>query len=276
MAARVESRKRIGGWAWHAGMASAALLIPTALALMLPVALRAQQAAIVVIAHDSGTAAPLSGVRITLDHRFLPDTTDAHGVARLAGIAPGLHLVSLHLLGYAPDSQQVTVTGVGGATVDVRLRSTARTLPSVKTNAESEDEWIDHFDERRAQGGGYFFTHAEIDSSRTRTLDQLLRADTPANLIPGAAGMMFLASHSAMLGALFDPRPCWVQIWYDGVLTFNPATGMGPYGHPPDLRNYLSRQLEAVEFYPNPATTPIQFRTGSPSCGTLVLWSRRH
>lgn len=277
MPGRVQSRERgLRGARWYV-WPSLPLMVLVSVPLLAPVAVHAQQPVIVVMAHDVGNAAPLSGVRVTLDHQLLPDTTDASGTVRLTGVAPGLHVIGLRLLGYAPDSETVTVIGSGSSTVDVRLRSTARTLPRVKATAESEDEWIDHFDERRAKGGGFFFDRAQIDSSQTRTLDILLRGGTTAHLIPGPAGAMYLASHSGMLNALMKPKPCWVEVWYDGVLIFNPNDNPQPqYNPPPDLGHYLSHELEAVEFYPNPATIPIQFRTGTPSCGALVLWSRKH
>ena len=239
----------------------------------LPAAARAQGPQLVVIARDSGTATPLSGGRVTVDGRLLADTTDHTGTTRIGGLAPGLHMVVLVRMGYAPDSESVTITTHGGATLELRLRSVAVPLPGVKTTAEAVDPRLEGFMRRRAKGGGFFFTRGEIDSSHTRTLEELLRANSTARLIPGPGGQSFLASHSALLN--FDI--CWVQVFYDGVLIFNPADNPDPkHNYPPDLRGFLSRDLEAVEFYPNPATTPVQFREGAPACGTLVLWSRMH
>lgn len=238
-----------------------------------PVAVPAQGPLLVVIARDSDTATPLSGVRVTVDGRLLPDTTDHTGTARIGGLSPGLHMVALRRMDYAPDSASVTITAHGGATLELRLRSVAVPLRGMRTTEEAVDPRLEGFMRRRAKGGGFFFTRGEIDSSRTRTLEELLRANSTARLIPGPGGQSFLASHSAQLNVGI----CWVQVFYDGVLIFNPADNPDPkHNYPPDLRGILSRDLEAVEFYPNPATTPVQFREGAPACGTLVLWSRMH
>ncbi len=42
----------------------------------------------------------------------------------------------------------------------------------------------------------------------------------------------------------------------------------------PDLSKYDAGGLEAVEFYPGPATTPPEFSGDGAVCGTLLLWTR--
>jgi Carboxypeptidase regulatory-like domain len=236
----------------------------------------AQTGTISVLVHDAATAAPLSGVRVTIDHHPAGDTTDATGLARFVEVPEGAHLVGLRLLGYAPDSQSIQVAAGQNTIVERALHSSATPLPRVTTKATTIDPRLEGFMRRRAKGGGYFFTSGQIDSSNTRTLDQLLRADTPARLVPGPAGQAWLASHSARLDGLRVDKPCWVQVFWDGVLIFNPLEQDLKRDPPPDLRDYKSYNLEAIEFYPDPATTPAQFREGAPSCGTLVLWSRMH
>jgi hypothetical protein len=44
--------------------------------------------------------------------------------------------------------------------------------------------------------------------------------------------------------------------------------------HDYDISNLLSNDYMAVEYYSDLASTPPGFRTGTPSCGTLVLWTR--
>ncbi len=233
----------------------------------------AQTPAIIILVRDAGSTAPLSGVQITLDHRPTGDTTDADGLARLLGTPVGKHMVGLRLLGYTPDSALVVVTRGKRAMVERQLRVVARVLPGVTTTAEFVDPRLEGFMRRRAKGGGFFFTRGAIDSSHTRTLDQLLRGSTTAGLIRGPGGQVFLASRSAQ----HEFGICWVQIFLDGAFIYHPSATIDiEHNPPPDLKGLLTSQLEAVEFYPNPATTPVQFREGDPSCGTLVLWSRMH
>jgi hypothetical protein len=44
--------------------------------------------------------------------------------------------------------------------------------------------------------------------------------------------------------------------------------------HDYDVSNLLANNYMAVEYYSDLASTPPGFRTGTPSCGTLVLWTR--
>ena len=133
------------------------------------------------------------------------------------------------------------------------------------------DPRLEGFMRRRAKGAGFFFTPHQIDSSRTRTLADLLRSGTTADLVPGSAGQVHLASRSAQLGV---GGLCWAQIYLDGTLIYSPLNIAKET--PPDLRDFHTENLEAVEYYTQPGETPVQFRSSAPVCGTLVLWSRMH
>jgi hypothetical protein len=87
-------------------------------------------------------------------------------------------------------------------------------------------------------------------------------------------------------------KPCGIQIWEDGSLLSDPNQSieimLGPSGdanraistqrigadHDYDVSNLLSNNYMGVEYYPDLASTPPGFRTGTPSCGVLVLWTR--
>jgi hypothetical protein len=89
-------------------------------------------------------------------------------------------------------------------------------------------------------------------------------------------------------------KPCGIQIWEDGTLLSDPnqsieimteKTGGGAVGtvypttrigadHDYDISGLISNNYMGVEYYSDLASTPPGFRTGTPSCGTLVLWTR--
>ena len=88
-------------------------------------------------------------------------------------------------------------------------------------------------------------------------------------------------------------KPCGIQIWQDGALLSDPNQSVEVIVEPPagtasrsistqrigadhdyDISNLLSNEYMAVEYYSDLASTPPGFRTGTPSCGTLVLWTR--
>ncbi len=226
------------------------------------------------VVSDAGSTLALSGVQVLVDHGAVTDTTNAEGIARLALVSAGRHLVSVRKFGFRADSQWIAVSAGRPAFAEFALEPAATQLPGVTTTAGATDQRLEGFMRRRAMGGGFFFTRGQIDSSNTRTVGELLRARTTARLVPGPGGALYLASHSANLRGFMD-TPCWAQVYLDGTLIYNPL-GVGDPAHnpPPDLRDYLSRSLAAVEYFPQPATTPVQFRAGAATCGTLVLWSR--
>ena len=260
-------------WCRNAGLF---LVIAVACALgAYPIRLLGQVPAVVVVVRDAETGRPVAGVRVALDQHVVGDTTAGDGTVRIGVASPGEHELLLRAVGYRPDSQAVMVKRDSTTRMEVELQPVRALLPRVRAIGTPVDPRLAGFMTRRGKGGGFFFTRGEIDSSHTRTLDLLLRSHSPANLVAGPAGAIYLASHSAQMG--FSRTPCWTQIFQDGVLIYHYDAWADPeHNPPPDLSGFLNSQFEAVEFYPNPATTPVQFRGATPSCGTLVLWSRMH
>ena len=91
-------------------------------------------------------------------------------------------------------------------------------------------------------------------------------------------------------------KPCGIQIWQDGALLSDPnqslevMIGLSGRGSPNasraystmkvgadhdyDVSNLLTNDYMAVEYYSDLSSTPPGFRTGTPSCGVLVLWTK--
>jgi hypothetical protein len=59
-------------------------------------------------------------------------------------------------------------------------------------------------------------------------------------------------------------KDCVPQYWLDGVR----AEGV-------EIDDFPPREIEGIEVYQGPSTTPAQFSQGSISkCGAIVLWTR--
>jgi hypothetical protein len=88
-----------------------------------------------------------------------------------------------------------------------------------------------------------------------------------------------------------NAKSCGVQIWQDGVLMADPQSSADLVqsagatsrqlttvhvgaDREYDLTGLLSDSYMAVEYYSDLATTPPGFRTGTPNCGVLLLWTR--
>jgi hypothetical protein len=111
-----------------------------------------------------------------------------------------------------------------------------------------------------------------------------------------AQGEMSIVSQRSLNPASIRPstnvKACGVQIWQDGALLSDPnasgevalpqdgtasrsiTTQHVGADHDFDISDLLSSDFMAVEYYSDLASTPPGFRTGTPSCGTLVLWTR--
>jgi hypothetical protein len=60
-------------------------------------------------------------------------------------------------------------------------------------------------------------------------------------------------------------RPdCFLRLYIDGVL----STAAADYNHMSPI------DYAIAEFYPGPATAPIEYVSGNTNCGVLLLWTR--
>jgi outer membrane cobalamin receptor len=136
---------------------------------------------------------------------------------------------------------------------------------------------MQEFEFRRTHpiGSARYLTRADLEKERSSTLADLLRKFPGAQIVFDAkSGAANLASGRALAPAAFmrAAPPCFAQVYVDGVAV-SASTG-GRRDAPPNLNDYHAEDLEAVEYYSSPATTPAEFRTTTSSCGTLVLWTR--
>jgi hypothetical protein len=122
-------------------------------------------------------------------------------------------------------------------------------------------------------GGGKLIPPDALDSMPGNpTLVDVLRRLPGARIIHSGASMQDFLATGALPGphALdHAPQPCYAQIFLNGVQLY-----VRGRGEPPNLNDFDLADIAALEYYPSPGGTPIQFRTMSSDCGTLVLWSR--
>jgi hypothetical protein len=201
-------------------------------------------------------------------------------------VTAGRRRLIVHKVGFAPLDAWIDVAPSRPMFVDLELLpapSLAR-LDTVRVRAESV-----HFGtlkgvyERKAtSAGGVFILGAELDSARGTLLTSLIAKrvrgtkiiayeEDSALLLASARGMTSLAKVP-----LADPqRPsspaaCYSAVYLDGVRLYSPGDGIPV----PDLSRYDIGTLAAVEFYPGPATTPLEFGGTGAHCGTLLLWTK--
>lgn len=241
------------------GVALAALVLCA-----LPAASRAQGsfAGLVGIVRDSA-GRPLRDVQIRLSGPTAPRTLtgDAGGFA-FGALQPGPTMVSLRRLGFAPDSTQVILRAGRTDSLVLVMESMAAKLPGVLVEDEMDarsHRILAGFWERRSRGFGNFMTRDDIEKRDAHDFVDLTR------MIPSLRIVTLNGRRTLRFNGSLQPRDCPPQYVVDGMRI--------EQGSPDE---FTPSDIEAIEFYSGPATTPPQFtnRAFTHTCGVIVIWTR--
>jgi hypothetical protein len=183
--------------------------------------------------------------------------TDAQGRFTLAKVPRGEHEVSVRRLGYQPATIKAVV-GDMAYSYDVTMAQQAATIGGVDVNADVKLRLgIEEFYRRRARGsGGVFFTRSEIaDRNAHRTTD----------VLRNSPGIRIVASRNGNGVRFNGKRQCAPAIWLDGQEVRDMEVDAIPV-----------TDIEGMELYSGPSTTPMQFSHGwsHSDCGAIVIWTR--
>jgi hypothetical protein len=228
----------------------------------LPAASRAQSplAGLVGIVRDSG-GVPIRDVQIRLGSGPRAITNEKGGFA-FASLSPGVTMVSLRRLGFAPDSISVILRAGRVDSLVLVMTSMAAELPGVTVEDEADarsHRILAGFWERRSRGFGNFMTRDEIDKRDAHDFVDLTR------MIPSLRVVNMNGRRTLRFNGSLQPRDCPPQYVVDGMRI--------EQGSPDE---FSPHDIEALEFYSGPATTPPQFsnRAFTHTCGTIVIWTR--
>jgi hypothetical protein len=248
-------------------------------------------------------------VRIPELDRFTQ--TDSNGVYRFDHLRVGSFAVIAEAPAFRARRGQVTIASGATATQNFTLVRGAHILATIDVRAKApprvSPKMVD-FERRRQRGLGRYVTRVELDRYPGRQLEEVLRSTAVATqFIKAPSGQTWLVSSrqaTANMGMLASrngdyvrDKQCHVQVVLDGAVISSSTALRAPRLHAGDntggrsgvsdprtqvqggddavdLNLFISDQLEAVEFYPDATTTPMQYRTGAAVCGTLMLWTR--
>jgi len=188
--------------------------------------------------------------------------SDDSGRFHVAQMPVGARGVFVRRLGFAPARAPITPSTGNIDSVLVTLLAIAQPLPQITVQDEHDSlskKVLADFWSRRARGFGKFVTRDEIEQKNASQFVDVVR-NVSGVRIQMARGRPDIRFRGAAFGA---PRDCPPQYWLDGI----PLQGGGADEFSPD-------NVEAIELYSSPATTPPQFNTRSATCGTVVVWSR--
>ncbi len=205
--------------------------------------------------------APLLGTEVTVDGAPVRAFTGDQGGFHLFGVPYGARTLSVRRLGFAPAQVSVQVAEGGDATVAVRLKLLATTLPPVvvrPTRMSYSGRLAGYYERLERKSNGYFITRDQIDHENTRLLGQLLQHVPGVTAVRGRGGIT---------GIRLRGRTCWPLIWIDG-------TPM-PSGEV-DLDSFSPTSIHGIELYLGSTTAPARYiyTRDVSSCGTILIWSR--
>jgi hypothetical protein len=224
-----------------------------------------------VVAHQTGE--PIAGVQVSILGQPRTGLSDASGVVRIAGIAPGPHAVSIERIGYASERLVVDFTAGESTEGEVELNPQAVNLAAVSVAAEGSLALRSSgFFERRKLGVGTFVTRDQVDARArvTTRMSSLLERLPGLRVLRRGASESYVASHRGSSAS--NSRCILAQVYLDGMRIGGGAVDV-------DALTSL-HNVEAVEWYPGVAGLPTEFNisgfglNGAP-CGTLLIWTRK-
>ena len=218
-----------------------------------------------IVVDSAGTPIPEVNVSIPSLRRLAKTSPTGH--FSFDRLRPETVELSVRRLGYEPKYVHAAVGASGLDSLVVLLQTTPASLPGVSVLASEfrRRQGIEDFHERRVRGLGTYITRGEILARQTNRPTDLLR-NTPGlrvvQLRGSVQGVRFLTVTSISTGM---GRDCLPMIWVDG----SKAPGM-------EIDAISARDIEGIELYNGPSTTPLQFSQAhsSTTCGTIVVWTR--
>jgi hypothetical protein len=280
--------------------AAASRLLLAALALPIPAVVSAQGAAVLTGRVLDSAGAPIVGAGVRIPKLERAASVDSAGRYRFEGLATGVVTIVGEAPGFTGKRVDVTMPATGTVEQSFSLMPNARVLANVEVRARARQHLplkLAEFEMRRTQGRGRFLGPDDVAKYNGQPLQELLKPMlNGARFQRNARGEMVIVSSRSLnpssLRMTTNTKACQVQIWQDGMLLSDPnasadlanPTSSGQRGifstthvgadRDFDVSNLIANDYMAVEYYSDLASTPPGFRTGTQSCGVLVLWTR--
>lgn len=279
-------------------------ILRVSLALTLPTASGAQRESVVIGRIIDTAGAPIVAANVRVPQLERVQAVDSAGRFRLEGLPTSRMTIVGEAPGFAGKRVEVIIGANGALEQNFRLVPNAHVLANVAVRARARRQLPLHlheFEQRRTRGAGRFLGPDDLVKFNGRPLsDALKTVMAGARFQRNAVGEMIIVSSRSLnpfsIGGSAEQRvnikPCGIQIWQDGALLSDPnlslevteERGEGTHttypthkigaDHDYDISSLLANNYAAVEYYADLASTPPGFRTGTPTSGTLVLWTR--
>jgi len=296
---------------WRGGVSR---LLPLFLGLTLPAAVSAQGASVLAGRIVDSAGVPIRGATVRVPQLERAAAADSTGHFRLDGLPTGRVTIVGEAPGFVGKRVEVTIPANGTVEQAFSLVPNAHVLANIAVRARSRKQLplrLHEFAMRRNSSlAGRFLGPEDLVKFSGRPLtDALKTVMVGARFQRNPQGEMNIVSARSLNPASIQHgdtpslvqereniKPCGIQIWQDGALLSDPnqslevmigLSGRAPPNgsraystmkvgadHDYDISSLLTNDYMAVEYYSDLASTPPGFRTGTASCGVLVLWTR--
>lgn len=239
------------------------------------------QAVLMGVVMSDVNSAPIPDAEVALPELGKNAYTDSLGRYRLSGLAPGTHAVAVRRVGYRPTTSSVDLKANQRLERSLLL-SKAQVLDPV--TVEAGRLGFASFEENRRFGMGHFLTRAELATQEERRLSDVLSTVPGMTVVmnggvaTAASGRRVKVHLSRILGAApNDMRRmptqghCYAQVYLNGGLIYRGEPDEQPF----DLNSVPVNQIEGIEFYNSSGIVPARYTMGKPTCGVLVIHTRK-
>lgn len=220
------------------------------------------------VTDDDGV--PIAGAAVWVGQ--LSALTDVKGRATLTRIPAGAHLARIRADGYETESVMVQFEAGAVVEFDAQLKVAAGvvSLPVISVEAERQipSLRVAGFYQRKQAAHGVFMEREQLVRS-----DYLPEVALLFRQVRGFDAVWTCGSGG--LGCRYAIRSSRGPTGFGGCTPTTIVDGI--IWHPDQLNSLRVFDIEAVEAYSGPATTPPQFMLDArgTSCGTVVFWTRR-
>ncbi len=264
----------------------AAALVSLAVAisvLVLPARVLAQQPAsssLIARILDRSTGRPVVNAQVVLDSSGPTALSDSTGSARIAGVLPGTHGLTVSSLGYATQRLQLVFTTGAALRTDVQVAPQPLPLQPLHVAGAPRERFLSGvgFYERERVGDGTFISGDVLAklAARTNQLVDAMRTTRGFRIVPASGtGWAILSSRVA-------DRPCFPSVYVDGIyFAYGPNRDAQPNKGPvrllsSDIINFNDvvplASVDAIEAYPNAAWAPLEYERNP--CGVILIWTK--
>jgi hypothetical protein len=168
--------------------------------------------------------------------------------------------ITVRRVGFESLTFNVAIDTLDRNDLDIELQALPRVLPRVAVTAEQRARVpsIEGFEERkeRKAGAGYFLSRKDLAEREGQPLTSIMR---------GVRGVTVNGKQIRFARWSGKGGGCAPHMWLDGMQVRDL-----------ELSEFTTRDIEAIEMYPNSSSAPAVFDSGSRfACGVIAIWTRR-